>query len=78
MHPMTTFFPLVVSGAMLIEPTETESKESMDRFITVMKSVAADVKAGDSDKFHQFPLSAPRRRLDETKAAREPVLRWKA
>lgn len=78
MHPMTTFFPLVVSGAMLIEPTETESKESMDRFITVMKSVASDVKAGDADKFHQFPLSAPRRRLDETKAAREPVLRWKA
>ncbi len=78
MHPMTTFFPLVVSGAMLIEPTETESREAMDRFITVMKSVAADVKAGDGDKFHNYPLSAPRRRLDETKAAREPVLRWKA
>lgn len=78
MHPMTVFFPLVVSGAMLIEPTETESKESIDRFITVMKSVAADVKAGDAEKFHDFPLAAPRRRLDETKAAREPVLRWKA
>lgn len=78
MHPMTVFFPLVVSGAMLIEPTETESKESLDRFITVMKTVAADVKAGDADKFHNYPLSAPRRRLDETKAAREPVLRWKA
>ncbi|HEY0902032.1 MAG TPA: aminomethyl-transferring glycine dehydrogenase subunit GcvPB [Micavibrio sp.] len=78
MHPMTTFFPLVVSGAMLIEPTETESKESIDRFITVMKSVAADVKAGDHDKFHAYPQSAPRRRMDETKAAREPVLRWKS
>jgi glycine dehydrogenase subunit 2 len=77
MHPMTVYFPLVVQGAMLIEPTETEPKENLDRFITVMKSIAADVRAGDVDKFHAYPLSAPVRRLDEVKAAREPKLRWK-
>ncbi|MGQ0526423.1 MAG: aminomethyl-transferring glycine dehydrogenase subunit GcvPB [Alphaproteobacteria bacterium] len=77
-HPMTVYFPLVVQGAMLIEPTETESKESVDRLIRVMKKFAADVKKGDTEKFHDFPLHTPRRRLDEVKAAREPKLRWKA
>ena len=76
-HPMTVYFPLVVPGAMLIEPTETESKESIDRFVTVMKNFAADIRAGDTQKFHDYPLSTPRRRLDEVKAAREPKLRWK-
>ncbi|MCB1563806.1 MAG: aminomethyl-transferring glycine dehydrogenase subunit GcvPB [Alphaproteobacteria bacterium] len=75
-HPMTVYFPLVLPGTMLIEPTETESKDSIDRFITVMKGFAADIKAGDTEKFHAFPLSTPRRRLDEVKAARNPVLRW--
>jgi glycine dehydrogenase subunit 2 len=73
---MTVYFPLVVNGAMLIEPTETESKETLDRFITVMKDIAQDCKSGDIDKFHTFPISAPRKRLDEVKAAREPKLRW--
>jgi len=77
-HPMTVYFPLVVAGAMLIEPTETESKDSIDRFITVMKKIAADVKAGDTDKFHNFPENTPRQRLDEVTAAREPKLRWRA
>jgi glycine dehydrogenase subunit 2 len=77
-HPMTVYFPLVVPGAMLIEPTETESKDSIDRFITVMKKFAADVKAGDTEKFHHFPESTPRQRLDEVTAAREPKLRWRA
>jgi len=76
MHPMTIYFPLVVSGAMLIEPTETESKENLDRFIRVMKTVATDTASGDTDKFHDFPISAPRRRLDEVNAARTPKLRW--
>ncbi|MGB4056797.1 MAG: aminomethyl-transferring glycine dehydrogenase subunit GcvPB [Alphaproteobacteria bacterium] len=76
-HPMTVYFPLVVQGAMLIEPTETESKDSIDRFVTVMKNFAEDVRKGDTQKFHDFPLSTPRRRLDEVKAAREPKLRWK-
>ncbi|GJL86238.1 MAG: glycine dehydrogenase (aminomethyl-transferring) [Micavibrio sp.] len=77
-HPMTVYFPLVVSGAMLIEPTETESKEAIDRFISVMKDFAADVRNGDTEKFHDFPESTPRRRLDEVKAARNPILRWGA
>lgn len=76
-HPMTVYFPLVVQGAMLIEPTETETKDTIDRFIRVMKNIARDVKAGDVDKFHNYPQSAPTRRLDEVKAAREPKLRWR-
>jgi glycine dehydrogenase subunit 2 len=77
MHPMTVYFPLVLPGTMLIEPTETESKGDIDRFIAVMKMIAADVRAGDTDKFHQYPVSSPRRRLDEVGAARQPRLRWK-
>lgn len=77
-HPMTVYFPLVVQGAMLIEPTETESKDSMDRFIQVMRDIAEDAKSGHVDKFHAYPLSSPARRLDEVRAAREPKLRWKA
>ena len=75
-HPMTVYFPLVLPGTMLIEPTETESKDSIDRFIGVMRHVADEVKAGNTDQFHEFPLSTPRRRLDEVQAARQPVLRW--
>lgn len=77
MHPMTVYFPLVVQGAMLIEPTETESKTALDRFIAVMKTIAADVKAGNTDDIHANPRSTPRRRMDEVKAAKEPKLRWK-
>lgn len=76
-HPMTVYFPLILPGTMLIEPTETESKDSIDRFISVMKQFAADIQNGDTEKFHDYPLSTPRRRLDEVKAAREPKLRWR-
>jgi glycine dehydrogenase subunit 2 len=76
-HPMTIYFPLVVHGAMLIEPTESESKESLDRFIAVLRALAADAKAGSHARFDGAPRLAPRRRLDETGAARKPVLRWK-
>ena len=76
MHPMTVYFPLVVNGAMLIEPTETESKAELDRFILVMKKLAEDAKTKGPDYFHDLPTSAPATRLDEVKAAREPVLRW--
>ena len=76
-HPMTVYFPIHIAGTMLIEPTETESKDSMDRFITVMKGIANDAKAGKVDEFHSFPQSTPRKRLDEVKAARQPMLRWK-
>ncbi len=76
-HPMTMYFPLVVHGAMLIEPTESESKESLDRFIHVLRTMAEEAKAGRTARFEGAPHLAPRRRLDETRAARAPVLRWK-
>ncbi len=76
-HPMTMYFPLVVHGALLIEPTETESKATLDEFATVVKALAAAARAGDTGRFHAAPLLAPRRRLDETAAARKPVLRWR-
>ncbi len=72
-HPMTVYFPLVVHGAMLIEPTETESKAGLDRFITSMRSLAVRARAGDAT-LKSAPHLAPRRRLDETQAARRPVL----
>jgi glycine dehydrogenase subunit 2 len=75
-HPMTVYFPLVVHGAMLVEPTETESKATLDQFIRVMKGLAGRAAAGDAEFFRAAPRLAPRRRLDETRAARQPVLRW--
>jgi glycine dehydrogenase subunit 2 len=77
-HPMTVYFPLVVHGAMLIEPTESESKQSLDQFIGSLRGLAQAAKAGGNDvtRFKEAPRFAPRRRLDETKAAREPKLRW--
>ncbi|PEQ13325.1 glycine dehydrogenase (aminomethyl-transferring) [Novosphingobium sp. PC22D] len=75
-HPMTVYFPLVVRGAMLVEPTETESKVGLDRFIASLRSVAERARAGD-ESLHAAPVYAPRRRLDETMAARKPVLVWK-
>ena len=75
-HPMTMYFPLVVHGAMLIEPTDTESKATLDQFIGALRSVAERAKAGDP-ALKAAPLHAPRRRLDETGAARKPVLVWK-
>lgn len=76
-HPMTVYFPLVLQGTMLIEPTETESKDAIDRFIETMRKIAKDAAAGKADEFHAFPQSSPRKRLDEVKAARNPVLRYK-
>ena len=75
-HPMTVYFPLVVHGAMLIEPTESESKASLDRFIMTLRDLAFAAKAGDRERFLSAPIYAPRRRLDETRAARQPILRW--
>ncbi|GAA0559327.1 aminomethyl-transferring glycine dehydrogenase subunit GcvPB [Rhizomicrobium electricum] len=77
-HPMTMYFPLVVHGAMLIEPTESESKESLDRFIAVLRGMAEEVKAGKTERFEGAPRLAPRRRLDETAASRKPVLKYQA
>ncbi|WP_375428483.1 aminomethyl-transferring glycine dehydrogenase subunit GcvPB [uncultured Sphingomonas sp.] len=75
-HPMTVYFPLVVHGAMLVEPTETESKAALDQFIGALRSVAERAKAGDPS-LKTAPHFAPRARLDETRAARKPVLTWR-
>ena len=75
-HPMTIYFPLVVHGAMLVEPTESESKASLDLFIATLRDLVMRAKRGEAERFRQAPLFAPRRRLDETKAARSPKLSW--
>jgi glycine dehydrogenase subunit 2 len=77
-HPMTMYFPLVVHGAMLIEPTETEPKREIDRFCDAVLRLAAAAKAGDVARFKGAPFKAPLRRLDETAAARKPRLKWTA
>jgi len=77
-HPMTIYFPLVVHGAMLIEPTESESKRSLDLFVATMRALVASAKRGETRRFTGAPRYAPRRRLDEAAAARKPVLRWSA
>jgi glycine dehydrogenase subunit 2 len=77
-HPMTMYFPLVVHGAMLIEPTESESKASLDLFVAALRDLAMAVKRGEKERLTGAPFYAPRRRLDETRAARQPVLRWTA
>jgi glycine dehydrogenase subunit 2 len=70
------YFPLVVHGAMLIEPTESESRAALDLFIMTLRDLAFSVQRGDVERFSGAPYHAPRRRLDETRAARQPVLRW--
>jgi glycine dehydrogenase subunit 2 len=72
----TIYFPLIVPEAMMIEPTETESKKSMDAFIQAMEKIAAEIK-NSPDKLHAAPDSTPVQRLDEVTAARTPILRWK-
>jgi glycine dehydrogenase subunit 2 len=76
-HPMTMYFPLVVHGAMLVEPTETESKAELDRFCEAVLALAGAALAGDVERFKGAPFLAPLRRLDETLAARKPKLRWR-
>lgn len=74
-HPMTVYFPLVVSGAMLIEPTESETKENLDEFCEAMIAIAEEAKS-DSSKLHQAPHHMLRKRVDELKAQKDPILRW--
>jgi glycine dehydrogenase subunit 2 len=73
-HPPTIYFPLVVAGAIMIEPTETESKEDIDLFIESMKAIAAEAEE-NPELLHEAPRTCRRRRLDETAAARKPCLR---
>ncbi len=75
-HPMTMYFPLVVHGAMLIEPTESESRRELDRFADTMLALATAATSGDVERFTNAPRKAPLRRLDETGAARNPKLKW--
>lgn len=74
-HPMTMYFPLVVHGAMLIEPTELELKAELDRFCDLLEAIARRAAQGD-ETMKGAPYLAPMRRLDETQAARKPVLKW--
>ena len=74
---MTMYFPLVVRGAMLVEPTETESRAELDRFADTLLALARAAKAGETERFKGAPYHAPLRRLDETLAARKPKLRWR-
>ena len=76
-HPMTMYFPLVVHGAMLIEPTESESKAALDQFMAAMRDLVKAANGNDKDRLTGAPHHAPMARLDETRAAREPILRWK-
>lgn len=74
-HPPTIYFPLVVSGALMIEPTETETPETLDGFCEAMLAIAQEAK-DDPELVKSAPHSTPVRRLDEARAARKPVLRW--
>ncbi len=75
-HPYTTAFPLIVPGALMIEPTESESREELDLFVEAMRSIAEEVEE-DPLMVLQAPYTTRVSRLDETAAARKPVLRWK-
>ncbi len=75
-HPPTVYFPLVVHGALMIEPTETESKETIERFCAAMRAIAVEA-AERPEAVKAAPVKPVRARLDETRAARKPVLRWR-
>ena len=74
-HPPTVYFPLVVPEALMIEPTETESKETLDAFVEVMARIRAEMEE-EPERLHQAPTRTPVRRIDEVLAAKQPVLRW--
>ena len=74
-HPPTIYFPLVVPEALMIEPTETETKERLDEFVEAMRSIAAEA-ASDPEALKDAPRTRPVRRLDEVKAAKAPVVRY--
>jgi glycine dehydrogenase subunit 2 len=75
-HPPTIYFPLIVSGALMIEPTETVGRQELDHFIEAMKEIAREA-AEDPDLVRGAPYTTPVRRCDEARAARHPILRWK-
>ncbi|MGD0017834.1 MAG: aminomethyl-transferring glycine dehydrogenase subunit GcvPB [Candidatus Limnocylindrales bacterium] len=75
-HPPTIYFPLTVKEALLIEPTETESLETLDAFVAALRAIVEEAHT-DPEMLHSAPHSSPVRRLDETTAARQPNLRWR-
>ncbi|EJE7233999.1 aminomethyl-transferring glycine dehydrogenase subunit GcvPB [Clostridium botulinum] len=74
-HPPTVYFPLIIEEALMIEPTESESKETVDEFIDAMKKIAVEAKE-NPELLHEAPVKASVRRLDQVKAARKPILKW--
>ena len=75
-HPPTVYFPLIVHGALMIEPTESESLEGLDRFADALLAIAEEARERPRARAHRPAPHAARSRLDETRAARQPVLRW--
>ena len=75
-HPYTVSFPLIVRGALMIEPTETESKHELDEFIAAMRSIAEEAER-DPGLIRSSPVTTRTSRVDETRAARKPILKWK-
>jgi len=75
LHPPTVYFPLIVKEAMMVEPTETESKRTLDQFIAAMIAIARDARE-NPEVLHEAPHHSPVRRVDELAAARHPKLRW--
>jgi glycine dehydrogenase subunit 2 len=75
-HPPTIYFPLIVDEALMIEPTETDSLEDLDRFVDAMLAIAKEA-AEDPDLLHGAPYTTPVRRLDEARAVKQPDLRWR-
>jgi len=74
-HPPTIYFPLVVPEALMIEPTETETKERLDHFVDVMLRIAAEA-VDEPEVLHEAPHTRPVRRLDEVRAAKDPIVRY--
>ena len=73
--PPTVYFPLIVDEALMTEPTETESKQTLDAYIEAMKEIAREAE-GNPEILHTAPHNTPVRRLDDVRAARNPDLRW--
>ncbi|HEY8448996.1 MAG TPA: aminomethyl-transferring glycine dehydrogenase subunit GcvPB, partial [Bacillota bacterium] len=76
MHPPTVYFPLIVEEAMMIEPTDAESKETLDAFVEALAEIVREARE-DPERVKQAPHTTPVRRLDEALAARRPNLRWR-
>jgi len=74
-HPPTIYFPLIVPEALMIEPSETESRATLDAFAEALARIVAEART-DPDRLRRAPRNCPVARLDEVQAAREPDLRW--